>query len=269
MRAPKGDVLTTRRVGAAERLARDGAKRDEEAARRDLAAAARDRAAEGRDRELTRLAESLEGANAGERLRAETKRFQAQAAADRASAADDRRLAARDRERASRERAQALEALRCAHFDELTGAHRRGFGEELLRGEIERARRGDGRLAIAFVDVDRLKEVNDSEGHLAGDRLLCEVVRAIRSNIRSYEPIIRLGGDEFAFAMSGFGADDMRERCAVIRAELAQGPSGGTVTIGIAELEPGDELKDLLRRADESLVEARRSGRRAKDALRG
>jgi diguanylate cyclase (GGDEF)-like protein len=233
------EAATKGRVQAAEERAREAHMRDELARRRDEAAAARDRVADERDRELD----------------ADTLR--AQAASDRASAAADRRLAARDRERASLERREMLEALRCAHFDDLTGAHRRGFGEDVLRSEIERARRADGRLVVAFVDVDGLKEVNDREGHMAGDRLLQDVVESIRANIRSYEPIIRLGGDEFAFAVAGLDTEAMGERCAVIRAELLRRPSGGHITIGVAELEPGDELEDLLERADAALVRAR------------
>jgi diguanylate cyclase (GGDEF)-like protein len=117
------------------------------------------------------------------------------------------------------------------------------------------------------VDVDGLKEVNDSSGHVAGDRLLCDVVEAIKANIRSYEPVIRLGGDEFAFAMSGAGGEGMRERCAVIKADLARRPSRAGITIGIAELHPGDEAVDLFRRADAALVNARAKAG-AQDALR-
>jgi diguanylate cyclase (GGDEF)-like protein len=226
-------------VQAAEAQMRAADRRDELARRRDVAAAMRDRAADERDRDL------------------DLETLRAQAASDRASAAADRRLAARDRKRSSQERAQMLDALRCAHLDDLTGAHRRGYGEDLLRSEIERARRADGRLALAFVDVDGLKEVNDQDGHIAGDRLLCDLVDAIRANVRSYEPIIRLGGDEFAFAVTGIDAAGMGERCAVVRADLARRPSCGRVTIGVAELKPDDDLEDLLERADAALVRAR------------
>lgn len=245
-RGSSREAATKGRIEAAEERAREADGRDELARRRDEAAAARDRAAEERDRDRQRAKD------------VETVR--AQAASDRASAAADRRLAALERERASAERAELVDALRCAHFDDLTGAHRRGFGEDVLRSEIERARRTDEGLVLAFVDVDGLKGVNDRDGHLAGDWLLREVVESIRSNIRSYEPIIRLGGDEFAFAVTGLDADAMRERCALIRADLVRRPSGGHITIGVAELEPGDDLEDLLERADAALVRARAMG---------
>jgi diguanylate cyclase (GGDEF)-like protein len=253
-RASGREAITATRVEAAEEHARNAARRDELADRRDAAAAARDRVAECREAELLKL---VDEAAAAESVLERAKKLRAEAAQDRARAAEDRRIAARDRDRDAREREEALEALHCAHFDELTGAHRRAFGEEALSAEIKRARRSGDSLALAFVDVDGLKGVNDSEGHLAGDFLLCEVVDAIRANIREYEPVIRLGGDEFAFAMSGFDADGMAERCAVIRADLARRPSGGRISIGIAELEPEDDLADLFRRADEALLEAR------------
>ncbi len=263
------EAVTTGRVGVAEKHVRMAASRDDEAAQRDLDAEARDRAATGRDLEFKRLEESPRDPASFDRLLVEAKRIRTQAAADRAFAGHDRRLAARDRERASGERVEALEALRCAHFDDLTGAHRRGFGEEILRAEIDRARRSDGRLSLAFVDVDGLKAVNDSQGHLAGDELLCQVVEAIKANIRSYEPVIRLGGDEFAFAMSGANLEGMLNRCEVIRNDLAFRRAGGSITIGVAELKPGDDLGDLLRRADEALVAARADGGHVQSALPG
>jgi diguanylate cyclase (GGDEF)-like protein len=224
------------------------------------------RASEG---EATEGRGGTDDASAFDRLLSEARRIRAEAAADRASAADDRRQAALDREQASKDRAEALQALRRAHFDDLTGAHRRGFGEEVLRAEIERARRSDERLALAFVDVDGLKGVNDTRGHLAGDQLLCDLVQAIKANIRAYEPVIRLGGDEFAFAMLGFDAERMRDRCAVIKADLARRPSGGSISVGITELEPSDDLVDLFRRADEALMEARPKRGRSQNMLRG
>jgi diguanylate cyclase (GGDEF)-like protein len=257
-RASEQEVATTSRVGAAERYGRIAARRDQLADRRDAAAAARDRAAEGRDAELSKLERSLRGKGSSlQRVISVAKRLRAQAALDRAVAADDRRLAARDRARSAREREQSLEALRDAHFDELTGALRRGFGEERLRAEIERAHNSDGRLVLAIVDVDGLKEVNDRDGHFAGDQLLCDLVAAIRANIRTFGPIVRLGGDEFAFTIAGIDSSDTGERCAVIRADLARRPSGGTFTVGVAELRPDSDLSDLLDRADAALLECR------------
>jgi diguanylate cyclase (GGDEF)-like protein len=181
----------------------------------------------------------------------------AAAAHDRERAASDRRLAAEDRAQAAEDRAGALAALRVARCDDLTGAHRRGFGEAVLRGEMDRARRSGERVALVVVDVDGLKDVNDNHGHLAGDSLLKDLVAAIRANIRSHEPVVRLGGDEFAFTIGGVDRAGAEERCAAICADLARRPSHGSITVGIGELGEGDRLDGLLRRADAALVDAR------------
>ena len=145
-----------------------------------------------------------------------------QAARDRARAAEDRAQAAADRERAAEEREAALAELRRAHLDELTGAFRRGSGEDALQAEIDRARRGDGTLVLAFIDVDNLRRVNNRDGHAAGDALLRDVVAAIRSQIRSYEPIVRFGGDEFVCAVTGVDLAQAEERFAGIQNSLAE-----------------------------------------------
>ncbi len=85
-----------------------------------------------------------------------------------------------------------------ASTDDLTGLLRRGAGLALLEREIDRSRRTETRLVVAFVDVDGLKRVNDELGHAAGDRLLSDVAAVLRSRLRSYDLVMRWGGDEFA-----------------------------------------------------------------------
>jgi diguanylate cyclase (GGDEF)-like protein len=255
---PRDESATLSRVTAAEEHAHAAARRDEAAQGRDLEAAERDRAAEMRDHEIARAEES--GSPDGpvaEGLRGQLQVQLGEAATDRAAAANDRRLGARDRARAAEERATAVAALRVAHFDDLTGAHRRGFGEDVLRGEIDRARRSGKRLVLVMVDVEGLKDVNDEQGHLAGDALLQDLVAAIRAHVRSYEPIVRLGGDEFAFTIGGVDRAGAEERCAAICADLAKRPSHGRITVGIGELHAGDELADLFGRTDRALLDAR------------
>ena len=256
--APRSPGVTLTRVNAAEEQARKAARRDELARGRDTDAAERDRAADTRDHEIAGVEEAVSpDGPVTEGLRRQLQALLAKAAADRAAAAGDRRLAAQDRARSAQERASALAALRVAHFDDLTGAHRRGFGEDLFRAEIHRARRSGAPLALAIVDVDGLKGVNDREGHLAGDALLQDLVAAIRQHVRPYEPIVRLGGDEFAFTIAGVDRTGAEERCAAICADLAKRPSHGRITAGISELCDGDDFVDLSRRADSALIAAR------------
>jgi diguanylate cyclase (GGDEF)-like protein len=233
---------------------------------RDRAAALRDRGAEGRD-ELARLHDLQDDTGASYEdvlLRAQRDRFRA--AADRAKAADDRRRAADDRAEAARERSEArhsrteaADALTVATTDELTGAWTRTFGLAQVSHELERAHRVGVKLVVAFVDVDGLKEVNDTHGHLAGDALLRLVGETLRANVRAYDVLVRYGGDELLCAMPDLSAADARPRFEKIAAALTSAQTGHSVTFGLAEAEAADSLEDLIMRADNALLEARRS----------
>jgi diguanylate cyclase (GGDEF)-like protein len=232
---------------------------------RDRAAALRDRGADGRD-ELARLHDLEDDAGSSYDdvlLRAQRDRHRA--AADRAKAADDRRRAAADRaasalERAEarRTRAEAADELILATTDELTQAWTRTSGLTQLSHELERAHRVDTALLIAFVDVDGLKQVNDTRGHVAGDELLRLVGETIRAHIRGYDVLVRYGGDEFLCAMPNVTALEARSRFEAIASKLRGAATGHSVTFGLAEAEPTDNLESLIRRADDALLAARR-----------
>ena len=277
--AAGGDRATYDRSALArERSTRDRAAvaemRDESAAarlrtaeERDRAAALRDRGAQGRD-ELARLHDLQDDADASrEDILLRAKRDRARAAADRAKAADDRMRAAADREEAARDRAEAMRyrmesagELRFATTDELTGAWTRRFGLEEVSRELERAPRTGSSLVLAFVDVDGLKQVNDSQGHLAGDMLLRFVGATLRANVRPYDVIVRYGGDELLCAMPNLSRPDARARFERIATVLTAANANHSVTFGLAEAEPADGLEELIARADADLLEARRSG---------
>jgi diguanylate cyclase (GGDEF)-like protein len=242
--------------------ARESAHQDELAWQRDLAAEARDRAAERRDRAMHEREEMLAKRSSIQAALVHAADLRTEAAGERAMAADDRRQAALDRLRAAEERDGALTALKSLQLDDLTGTYRRAVGKDALGAEIERARSDGDPVVLAIVDVAGLKEVNDQEGHLAGDRLLCDVVATIQANIRAYEPIVRLGGDEFAFTIAGLNLDGARERISKMRGELSERSGGGRFSVGLAEVRPGDSLGDALRRADEALLDAHQPGPR-------
>jgi len=240
---------------AAERL--DNAiRRDESARMRDLAATARDRAADARDRAAAE--QEAGGDPRGGALDAyeHGRSLRAHAAADRARAAADRDKAARDRQQATGDLKQAEADLQHAHIDELTGAYVRGVGTMALQKEIERARHADERLVLAFVDVDELKQVNDRLGHAAGDEILRDVVKAIRSKLRSYDPVVRVGGDEFICAISGIDQEMGNHRFGEI-SELLRAAHGITVSVGLAALTRGDTLAELRDRGDAALYRAK------------
>ncbi len=187
-----------------------------------------------------------------DRTRAATDR--ARAAADRARAAEERAHSARDRSLAARDRAEAARDREASETDELTKVRRRGAGMAQLQREVDRARRAPEELVVAFVDVDGLKQVNDSEGHLAGDALLVAVADSLRACLRSYDLIMRFGGDEFVCVLPRACVETVRERFLEVSKALAAGVNGGSITVGFAELDNGDSPEDLIRRADQDLL---------------
>ena len=229
------------------------ARRDRAADLRDDAAVARDEVAARRDRAL--LAEGMQAspvdALADVRIRA---------AEDRERAARDRRAAAADRVRAARDRHVAREALRHAHHDDLTGAMRRDLGEIALQQEVDRARRGRYPLALTFIDIDGLKALNDLSGHAAGDALLVCVVTTVRRHLRSFDTIVRYGGDEFLCAMPEARAVDATHRFGAIKRAIAT-TCEQSISTGVAELRDGEDIADLIARADGALYDARRHAR--------
>jgi diguanylate cyclase (GGDEF)-like protein len=148
--------------------------------------------------------------------------------------------------------------------DPLTGVlNRRGFLEAAER-ELGRAHRYGHPLALAFVDIRGLKAVNDSEGHLAGDRLLRRVTLLLRDSARTHDLVGRIGGDELGVLLAeqdAAGAAAMTQR---VRAQVP--PARGDlrlstpwdVTIGTATFpEDGDTFEQLLAAADRRLYEQR------------
>ena len=198
-------------------------------------------------------------ADATQRLAA----LRARAAHDRARAAADRAGASADRAAAAEDRARAAIELRHAYHDDLTGALRREMGEVALQHEVDRARRGDGRLVLAFVDVDKLKALNDREGHNAGDALLKAVVSAMRTRLRSFDPVVRYGGDEFICALAGADPEEATARFDEIQDELARDHDDAGISVGVVELMPDERLDELIIRGDAALYAAKGRARNA------
>jgi diguanylate cyclase (GGDEF)-like protein len=199
----------------------------------------------------------------GRRKRAARQRLQAAqqralAAADRAAAAEDRDQATRERARALADREALAHQLAIAAIDPLTGVLTRAAGLHGLDRELERCRRTNAPLTIAYIDVVGLKALNDTDGHQAGDNLLQQVAALIKAHLRPYDLIIRHGGDEFLCAMPNLTLPAARARFASITAALAH-PGTGAITSGFAELRAGDSASGLIARADNDLIATRRA----------
>ncbi len=240
---------------AAHRLT---ATRLREAAAADRARAADDRRRGARDRAL---AADDRCVAADDRSRAAEDRVRA--ATDRAHAASDRARALNDRDRAAADRDQADLDIQRAFVDDLTGTSTRAYGLMAVRREMDRARRSGEPLVLAFLDVDGLREHNDRLGHAGGDEALRFVGATLRSSLRSYDPIVRVGGDEFVCVLSNTTLADGSGHFAAIDAALREGALSCSVSAGIVEMLPDEQLEALMDRGDGELyrVKAERAAR--------
>jgi diguanylate cyclase (GGDEF)-like protein len=158
--------------------------------------------------------------------------------------------------------------------DSKTGLLNAATWEREALAEADRAVRTSSPLAIAMVDIDKFKVINDTYGHLAGDQVLKEIAGALRVLLRDYDLAGRFGGEEFSLllpqtlAVDAFRiAERVRARIAGLRI-ITPGASGGervqvTVSIGVAALDGGSkrELHELTAAADAALYRAKAAGR--------
>jgi diguanylate cyclase (GGDEF)-like protein len=171
--------------------------------------------------------------------------------------------------RHARQHSRSEELTRDSRVDGLTKLFNRRYGSELLGHEIERSRKYDRMLAVALIDIDHFKRVNDTLGHPAGDAVLVAMSAELQRASRDSDVVVRWGGEEFLFA---FPNTDLSKGVGIIerfRKSLASMPitvpSGEEVTVtisgGVAELERSDTVDALVARADDALYRAKESGR--------
>jgi diguanylate cyclase (GGDEF)-like protein/hemerythrin-like metal-binding protein len=171
------------------------------------------------------------------------------------------RLAQKQKEAEGR----AREMARRADTDALTGiANRQGFNEVMAR-EFARARRFHQPLAMVILDLDHFKRVNDRYGHPVGDQVLAGTARMLSTRIRESDFVARWGGEEFAVVASmtdAAGAARLAEKLRALLEVTHLGPVGAmTASFGVAEMRPDDTVESMVRRADESLYQAKTGGR--------
>jgi diguanylate cyclase (GGDEF)-like protein/hemerythrin-like metal-binding protein/PAS domain S-box-containing protein len=188
--------------------------------------------------------------------------------ASRRKAVEDELLSAK---RAAEEATQRLQRAfrdleQLAATDKLTGMWNRRHFEHAATVEIARCRRYSQLVSLILLDVDRFKLVNDRFGHDAGDRVLVALARTIGLSLRGSDSAARWGGEEFvvllpsvAAAGAHRAADRLREL--VERIELPEPPGRLTVSAGVAQLGPGEDLDQWLKRADQALYRAKEKGR--------
>jgi diguanylate cyclase (GGDEF)-like protein len=158
----------------------------------------------------------------------------------------------------TRETQQLNERLRRdATVDDLTGLLNRRGWRELAERELGRARRRGAAASLVLIDLDSLKEINDTRGHDVGDRVLRDTADRMRSALRAGDVLARLGGDEFGALLVDTSNGQALAAVARLR-EMT--PPIGCFSAGAAIWDGSETLDELLRRADVALYTAKTDG---------
>lgn len=153
--------------------------------------------------------------------------------------------------------------------DELTELPNRRSALDAMKQAWSMSSRTQLPMSVIMIDIDHFKKVNDTFGHPAGDRVLMEVAKALRAEVRESEGIYRMGGEEFLLLSSTGGikqlviaAERLRRRIAALRIKQPDGAIQVTISLGLAEREPEhDHFDGMLVAADKALYAAKAHGR--------
>jgi diguanylate cyclase len=167
-------------------------------------------------------------------------------------------------------RNELTQARKEAAVDALTGVlNRRGF-DDAVDAALSQRHAGSSGLVLMMLDLDHFKRVNDSFGHVFGDRVLKAVAQVIKSSVKGRDLVARYGGEEFVVLLSGISmqaalslANQVRESVASSRIRRSDDVAIGSVTvsIGLAEHRDGEPIELLIERADRALYRSKHEGR--------
>ncbi|HVJ63128.1 MAG TPA: GGDEF domain-containing protein, partial [Tahibacter sp.] len=168
-----------------------------------------------------------------------------------------------------------VEALlaEAALTDALTGLLNRRAMLEMLEQAVQ-ASRGMGGFSMILADIDHFKHVNDTYGHGIGDQVLMATARELESLHGDNRHAARWGGEEFFVVLPNTGLMEACRRAEELRARVERMPLQPrgirvTLSLGVAELQPGEPLEDCLRRCDQALYRAKDAGRNTVVIARG
>ncbi len=157
------------------------------------------------------------------------------------------------------------ELTRMALTDSLTALSNRTHMNQILHKEYSRFERHNQRFGIIMLDIDHFKVINDTRGHDAGDQVLKKLARLFEGAIRSSDFVARWGGEEFLICCTTIEEDDLLPIAETIRLLVARTDFGlgGTITasLGCAAIVKGENIGELIKRADIALYEAKNNGR--------
>jgi len=160
-----------------------------------------------------------------------------------------------------------------ANHDPLTHIHNRRFFEEFLNWNFNRAQRYQTTLGCLMLDIDHFKQINDTYGHLTGDKVLQEVAEALKSNLRNTDVVARYGGEEFVVLLPEtkdhavyLTATKLNKAVKKIKFQIPEGEFGVTISVGFVSYSP-QTLPDVVapmevvRAADVNMYSAKKAGR--------
>ena len=162
-----------------------------------------------------------------------------------------------------------LRLYRQATRDPLTGLLNRRMMVERVDQLLNKNGAATQPISLMMLDLDRFKRINDQYGHLTGDRVLQAFSRIMKEELRSSDITTRYGGEEFAAILPGSSLEHATQAAERIRARCEQAwvsskenePVRFTVSIGVGSLQPAEAFNDALHRVDNSLYDAKKSGR--------
>lgn len=157
---------------------------------------------------------------------------------------------------------------RLAKFDDLTNLYNRKYFIDIAEREIERALRYQHPISLLIADLDHFKQINDNFGHLAGDTVLKRLGAIINTSVRTVDTAARFGGEEFCLLLpetdlenASFVAEKIRRNTETAAIEYDGERIQTTLSVGVAQLAPGESLEKLMNRADQALYSAKELGR--------
>jgi diguanylate cyclase (GGDEF)-like protein len=150
--------------------------------------------------------------------------------------------------------------------DSLTGLYVRRYFMVKLQEELHRAQRYNNILAVVMADLDRFKDINDTYGHAAGDRVLKAIGKFLQQNVRDVDVVARYGGEEFVIMIPEAANDAAHILSERLRKNLSEMKFDNlpsvTISLGIATFPyDGTDPEDLIRKADAAMYAAKRAGR--------
>lgn len=155
-----------------------------------------------------------------------------------------------------------------ATTDRVTGLANRHALDILLAQKIREAVRQNTPLSAIMLDIDHFKTINDSRGHLAGDRILSEIAQTLRSSLRASDIACRWGGEEFLISLANTDLDAAMQVACALRAKIENSAYlyenetlRVTISAGVATFRPGNSANDFVARADAMLYRAKQEGR--------